>query len=115
MPRGLAKKTVERNTAAAKIPEEQIMEVFEFWRITLGKTKGAKLDHPRRVLIGSAIYHYEIDGAKDAIRGCTYSDFHMGRNKNNVTYNGIDNIFKDNERIEKMFTYLPSEDKYGKW
>lgn len=114
MPRGPAKKTVERNTAASKISEEDILQVFEFWKITFGKTR-ASLDHNRRVLLGSAIFHYGIDGAMDAIRGCTFSDFHMGRNKNNKTYTGIDNIFQDNERIEKMMSYMPDEKDYGKW
>jgi hypothetical protein len=108
MARGPAKKTVERNSAAAKISDEEILEVFEFWKLTFNK-KRASLDHVRKVLLGSAIFHYGVDGAKDAIKGCTFSDFHMGRNKNNKAYTGIDNIFKDNERIEKMMSYLPED------
>jgi len=111
-PRGPAKKTVERNAAAAKVPEDQILEVFEFWKLTFNK-KRATLDHTRKVLLGSAIYHYGIDGAKDAITGCTKSDFWMGRNKRNKAYTGIENIFKDNARIESMFEMLPDEDNDG--
>jgi hypothetical protein len=106
--RGPAKKTVERNTAAAKVPEEQILELFEFWKSTFGK-KRTNLDHLRKVLLGSAIYHYGMDGAKDAIRGCLTSDFWMGRNKSNKAYTGIENIFKDNARIESMLELLPED------
>jgi hypothetical protein len=114
MARGPAKKTVERNYAAAKISDEEVLAVFEFWKLTFSK-KRASLDHGRRVLLGSAIYHYGVDGAKDAIRGCTYSEFHMGRNKNNKAYTGIENIFKDNERIEKMLSYLPEDEESTNW
>jgi hypothetical protein len=106
--RGQAKKTVERNAAAAKVPEDQILEVFEFWKMTFNK-KRSNLDHARKVLLGSAIYHYGIDGAKDAIIGCTKSDFWMGRNKRNKSYTGIENIFKDNARIESMLELVPEE------
>jgi hypothetical protein len=106
-----SKKVLERNKAAAKVPEDQILEVFEFWKLTFGKkrTSIAHLNHVRRVWIGSAIYHYGIDGAKDAITGCTMSDFHMGRNKQNKTYTGIEHIFKDNARIEAMLDKLPRD------
>jgi hypothetical protein len=104
----ITKKVKERNAAAALIPEDQIFEVFEFWRLTFGK-KRTILDHARKVLIGSAIYHYGIDGAKDAITGCTKSDFWMGRNKRNKVYTGIEHIFKDNARIEAMLEMVPED------
>jgi hypothetical protein len=108
--RGPAKKTLEKNAAAQKVSEEQILEVFEFWKLTFKRRSLAVLDHQRKVLIGSAIYHYGIDGAKDAIIGCTRSDFWMGRNKRNKAYNGIEHIFKDNARIEAMLEMVPKED-----
>ena len=108
--RGPAKKTLEKNAAAAKISEEQILEVFEFWQLTFKGRSLAVLDHFRKVLIGSAIYHYGLDGAKNAITGCTMSDFHMGRNKQNKKYTGIEHIFRDNARIEAMLFKLPQDD-----
>ena len=106
------KKVKERNAAAALFPEDQILEVFEFWRLTFGK-KRTMLDHARKVLIGSAIYHYGIDGAKDAITGCTRSDFWMGRNKRNKAYTGIEHIYKDNARIEAMLEMVPEDPEDG--
>jgi hypothetical protein len=108
--RGPAKKTLEKNAAASKISEEQILEVFEFWKLTFKGRSLAVLDHYRKVLIGSAIYHYGLDGAKNAITGCTMSDFHMGRNKQNKKYTGIEHIFRDNARIEAMLFKLPRDD-----
>jgi hypothetical protein len=114
-PKRITKKVLERNSAAAKIPEDQILEVFEFWKLTFKKRSSVALDHGRRVLIGSAIYHYGIDGAKDAIIGCTRSDFWMGRNKRNKAYTGIEHIFKDNARIESMLELLPEDGNEANW
>jgi hypothetical protein len=111
-PKRITKKVLERNTAAAKVPEDQILEVFEFWKSTFKKRNLVMLDHARKVLLGSAIYHYGIDGAKNAIIGCTRSDFWMGRNKRNKAYTGIEHIFKDNARIEQMLEMVP-EDQAG--
>ena len=108
--RGPAKKTLEKNAAAKKVSEEQILEVFEFWQLTFKRRSLAVLDHARKVLIGSAIYHYGVDVAKDAIIGCTKSDFHMGRNKQNKKYTGIEHIFRDNARIEAMLDKLPRDE-----
>jgi hypothetical protein len=108
--RGPAKKTLEKNAAAKKVSEEQILEVFEFWKLTFKGRSLAVLDHARKVLIGSAIHHYGVDVAKDAITGCTMSDFHMGRNKQNKKYTGIEHIFRDNARIEAMLDKLPRDD-----
>jgi hypothetical protein len=33
----------------------------------------------------------------------------MGRNKRNKAYTGIENIFKDNARIESMLELIPEE------
>lgn len=112
-PKRITKKVLERNSAAAKVPEDQILEVFEFWKLTLKKRKSVALDHERKVLIGSAIYHYGVDGAKDAIIGCTRSDFWMGRNKRNKAYTGIEHIFKNNARIEQMLEMAPDGDDDG--
>jgi hypothetical protein len=111
-PKRITKKVLERNAAAAKVPEDQILEVFEFWKSTFKKRNLVMLDHARKVLLGSAIYHYGIDGAKNAIIGCTRSDFWMGRNKRNKAYTGIEHIFKDNARIEQMLEMAP-EDQAG--
>lgn len=106
MGRGPSSATKEKTENAKKVPEEQIREVFDFWVSTFKKRVSA-LDHKRYVAIGNAIHLFGIDNCKDAIRGCTYSDFHMGRNNARKVYNEIELILRDAEHVERFISYLP--------
>lgn len=106
MGRGPSSATKEKTENSKKVPEEQIQEVFDFWVTTFKKRVNA-IDYKRRIAIGNAIYLYGIDNCKDAIRGCTYSDFHMGRNSANKVYNEIELILRDAEHVERFIGYLP--------
>lgn len=106
MGRGPSSTTKEKTQNAKKVSESEIKEVFDFWVSTFKKRVSA-LDHKRSVAIGNAIYLFGIDNCKDAIRGCTYSDFHMGRNAANKVYNEIELILRDAEHVERFLSYLP--------
>ena len=106
MGRGPSSATKEKTENSKKVPEEQIQEVFDFWVMTFKKRVNA-IDYKRRIAIGNAIYLYGIDNCKDAIRGCTYSDFHMGRNGAGKVYNEIELILRDAEHVERFISYLP--------
>jgi hypothetical protein len=114
MGRGPSKNTKEKIENSKNVPREQILEVFDFWKTTLNK-RVAALDNKRSICIGNAISLYGVDVCKDAIRGCTYSEFHMGRNKNNTKYNDIELILRDAEHVERFLGYLPSEDGSVDW
>jgi hypothetical protein len=100
--------TVSKNKKSQLVDQTQIKEVFDFWVLTFSKKRVA-LDEKRRQAIGAAIYDYGLDACRDAIIGCSHSDFHMGRNKNNKVYNDIELILRDSEHIER-FLALVSED-----
>ena len=106
MGRGPHKKTIEKIQNASQVDEVLIQEVFDFWKSVHSKRVTA-MDHTRRRNIGNAISLYGVDACKDAILGCTYSDFHMGRNKQNRKYNDIELILRDVEHIERFIGYLP--------
>jgi hypothetical protein len=115
MGRGPTKNTKEKIENSKTVPEEQILEVFKFWKETLNK-RVAALERKRHICIGNAISLYGVDVCKDAIRGCTYSEFHMGRNKMNKRYDSVELIFRDAEHIEKFHDILDkSTEEKGDW
>lgn len=106
MGRGRSSATKEKIENSKKVSEEEIKEVFDFWVLTFKKRVTA-LDEKRRIAIGNAIHLYGIENCKDAIRGCTYSDFHMGRNSAKKVYNEIELILRDAEHVERFIDFLP--------
>jgi hypothetical protein len=81
-----------------------IREVFDHWKIVMGKSGRAQLDDKRKRRIEWAIKHYGLSDAKAAIDGCALSSFHMGRDKdcNGKLYNELDLIFRDASHAEKF-------------
>lgn len=95
-------KTVRaRPQKAAAVPEEEILEVFEFWRTTMNR-KRALLSEERKTLIGASIHDYGVDGCKEAIRGCSLSPFHMGANQQRRRYDSLELIFRNAEKTESF-------------
>lgn len=92
------------------VPDSQVQEVFDYWKLTMGKTR-AVLDDKRRRDIGWAIAVYGMDGARDAIDGCKASDFHMGNNDRRTSYNDITLIFRDADHIERFQEQLDKSNR----
>jgi hypothetical protein len=84
-----------------KVAFPLVLEVFEYWKQTMGK-KRAQLDIKRERDLRWAIAAYSVEGCKDAINGCALSDFHMGKNKQKTAYNDISVIFRDAAHVEKF-------------
>lgn len=103
------KKVEERMSALRRknrdVKTLDIEDVITHWMETMGKTKRPTLSEKTRLLIGAAIADYGIDFCKDAISGCSYSDFHMGRNKQKVIYNSLGLIFRNGENVERFNGY----------
>ena len=110
MPRGPSKATKEKRSNASLVAEEDIQKVFNYWVETFSK-KRAVLDEKRRTVIGSAIYFYGVDACCDAIRGCSMSDFHMGRNPQNKKYTDVELILRDAQHVERFIGFLPEDDE----
>lgn len=85
-----------------------VFEVFHEW-VSLCRTSGRGrkpvLGDKRRKKIKQAIRLYGVDACKDAIRGATYSSWHMGHNPQGRKYDDIELILRDEKHIE-MFLDL---------
>lgn len=87
-----------RKSASNQVPREDVEKLFEFWRATLGKK--ALLSDERRAILAWAILNYGMETCEMAVKGCSLSDWHMGRNPNNVRYDSIELIFRNSEKVE---------------
>ncbi len=97
-------KRLSKEKKASTVAEDQIIEVFNYW-VSTCKTEARRppvLDEKRRLCIGAAIHDYGVEDCRNAIDGCTMSDFHMGRNKANKKYNDVELILRDSEHIERF-------------
>lgn len=99
-----------RPIKASTIPDEQIEQVYDYWKLLLDK-KRAVLSPERRELIGAAIHDYGIEGAMEAIRGCSLSPFHMGGNKQRKRYDSLELIFRNSDKIE-FFLQIADDNPY---
>lgn len=105
-------RTQSRSTKTNSVAEEQILEVFNFWieKCKSSTRRKPVLDSTRRLTIGAAIHDYGIEACKEAILGCTMSEFHMGNNKNGKRYDDVELILRDAKHIEQ---FLDIFDKSG--
>ena len=82
---------------------EQVSQVFEFWKATMGHPK-AKFDEKRNRTITKALkLGYSVKDLMDAISGCRQSPFNMGKggNKDGTIYDALSTILQDAEHIDK--------------
>jgi len=104
-----------RKSAYKQVPREDVEKLFEFWRATLGKK--ALLSDERRAILAWAILNYGTEACEMAVKGCSMSDWHMGRNPNNVRYDSIELIFRNSEKVEwfveKFQSSSPGQDAGG--
>lgn len=93
----------DKNTDVGQSPPSgDVSEVFEFWKQTMASPRSL-LDTKRQKLISAAIKTgYTSEQLREAIRGCSLSPFHMGKNDRNTKYNGLDLILRNAEQIDKF-------------
>ncbi len=102
--KGKHETTKSKMLKAGKVSMAAKTEIFDFWKIHFKKSKLVKLDKKREIAIGAAIHDYGMENCRKAIMGCSYSDFHMGRNKRQTVYNDIELILRDSPHIEDFIT-----------
>jgi hypothetical protein len=115
--RGPSTATKAQSAKAKTVSPDAIQEVFEFWKTTFTK-KRAILDAKRSKAIGAAIHDYGVQACKDAIIGCSLSDFHMGMNAQKVVYNEIEMILREPAKIERflaIFDDFKLTEEKGDW
>jgi hypothetical protein len=86
----------------ALVPAEEIETVWQHWISTFKKTKKADLTDLRRAHIAWAIHTYGVQKSLDAITGCSKSEFHMGSNPAEKTYNDVALIFRDEKHVTRF-------------
>ena len=91
-------RTKARKMAFTKVSPGEVETLFAFWREALGKK--ALLSDERRAILAWAILNYGMETCEMAIKGCTMSDWHMGRNPNNIRYDSVELIFRSAEKVE---------------
>lgn len=86
--------------AGPKQPDP-VREVFEFWQADTGH-KAAKLTDEKRKHIGARLKDFTVEQLKQVVRNRRLSPHYMGQNETKTVYDGIDNLFRNTDRVEKL-------------
>lgn len=95
-------------------PSDEVRAVFSFWVDTLRDKSRNRvfLSDKRRGKIERAVKLYGVQNCLKAIQGCSYSDFHLGRNQTGTKYDDIELILRDEQHIDRFLQLY--EDKNSK-
>ncbi len=96
--------TAEQSKSSSSVSLDLKREIFQYWKDAMGKSRPI-LDAKREQRIGWAISNYGLEACRQAIDGCVLSDWHMGKNPSNKTYNDISLIFQDAKHVEMFLEY----------
>lgn len=81
-----------------------VAEVFEHWRATMRKPRAALDDKRRKVIRAALANGYTVGDLRKAIDGCALSAWHMGQNDRGATYNALELILRNAEKIDAFMT-----------
>lgn len=93
-----------------------LQKVWDFYVETFSAGKRGmkpRLTEARVRLITAAVNEFGADAVLAAIRGCSLSDWHMGRNPRGAVYNSIELILRDAEHIERFVGLTVVDDNRG--
>lgn len=86
--------------------KHEVVELFDFWRVTMKKTAGTILDANREKKIVARLKHHSKSDIQKAIIGCSMSDFHMGREEGKPKkHNDIYLICQDEKHLEQFIGF----------
>lgn len=109
---GLEKRREEKNNSnnntvetdddsAQKTLNDQVFDIFQYWKDIMKKGAGTKLTKERRGKIVDRLNDkYSVDDIKQAIWNCSQSPHNMGKNDRNTTYNDIELICRNATKLE---------------
>lgn len=104
-PKGLTPATVSHTSQAKSLSviDNNVKEIFEFWRDTMCKTMSTKLDAKRRTAIKNRLKDgYDVDYIKTAIVKCSQTPHNMGHNDRKQKYNDIELICRNASNLERF-------------
>lgn len=81
------------------VTADEVKTVFDLWQELLC-ARPRKLDDKRTRLIKRAISAHGSEECLDAIRGCSVSEWHQGKNPQRKKYTDIELILRDAKHIE---------------
>ena len=81
--------------------DKRIKDLFSYWQ-EVHKHPKSKLDKKRKTVLKNALNVYGFDDCKKAIKGISYSIFHMGDNDTKTIYDSLSVIFKNADNVEKF-------------
>lgn len=82
---------------------DQIQIIFNFWIVTMKKSKAAKLTPKRKAKIKARLGEgYSQQDIFDAITGCKNSKYHQGENDTKTTYDDLELICRSGEKLEQF-------------
>lgn len=94
------------------VPTERIEALFDFWKEIFQKRSTTVLDAARSKKLATAIKAYGEETCRQAIIGCSLSDWHNGRNPSNKKYHDLTLIFRNADKVE-MFVELYDQENHG--
>lgn len=100
----------------APISPVVLQKVWDFYLKTHFEGKRGlkpRLTDERVRLITGAVNEFGSEAVLDAIRGCSLSDWHMGRNPRGRVYNTIELILRDCEHIEMFAKFTVADESRG--
>ena len=94
------------------VPTERIQALFDFWKTTFNKRTSTILDDARQKKLSAAIKAYGEETCRQAIIGCSLSEWHNGRNPGNKKYHDLTLIFRNADKVE-MFVGIYEQEHQG--
>lgn len=83
---------------------DDLAEIFDYWCVVMNKRGSAKFTDDRKRAVKARLKEgYTVEHIKQAIDGCSRSDFHMARDgKNTTVYDDLAMICKSGSQLEKL-------------
>ena len=93
-----------------------IDKIFTHWKTVLNHPQAKLGDHRKKLIFKALKLGYSVQELCHAIDGCSKSDYHMGCNEHAKIYDGLDLIFRNENKIDAFIkineTWLLSRDDH---
>ena len=93
----------EPKTLMSDKSDDTIQQVFNHWKLVMGKTDQTKLTNDRKSKINARLKEgYSVHQLQQAAIGCSLSTWHMGQNDGARKHNSIDLIYRNGSKVEEF-------------
>ena len=83
--------------------KDKLIDVFNYWRLTMNKNGQAILNNDRSKAIQARLKEgYKVEDIKKAILGCSMTGHNMGQNKDGKLFNDLELICRNGSQIERF-------------